>query len=165
MIYETIPMYYFDHTDLVKAIVEANVISAYAKDFANKATEHLMDDNITSGIAFKMGETINMLKNVEHIVDHWVEILKFTAFELNWCADQDYFEISEHHRKNYDIKVATELDNKSLTIPDVIGDFYREWEQHLNPLARKYNITTTTNMVNIRKNGIAERLFYESAIL
>ena len=158
-------MYYFDHTDLIKAIVEANVISAYAKEYANTATEHLMNDNITSGIAFNMGETINMLKNIEHIVDHWVEILNFTAFELNWCADQDYFETIKHHRENYDIKFATKLANESLTIPDVIGDFYKEWHKQFDPLARKYNIATTTNIVNIRKNGIAERLFNESAIL
>ena len=159
-------MYYFDHTGLVKAIVEANVISAYANYWANTATEHLMDDNVTSGIAFKMGHMINMLKNVEHIVDHWVEILNFTAFEFNWCADQDYFETIKHHRENYDIKIATKLDNKSLMIPDVIGDFYREWEQRLNPLARKYNIAITTKRgADFTKNGTAERLFNESAIL
>ena len=162
MVYDTIPMYYFDHTDLLKAIVEANVISAYAKDFANTATEHLMNDNITSGIAFNMGNTINMLKNVEHIVDHWVEILISTVVI---AADKDYSETIKHHQKYYNIKIATKLDNKSLMIPDVIGDFYREWVKHLDPLARKYNIAITTNRLYLEKNGIAERWFYENAIL
>ena len=157
-------MYYFDHTDLVKAIVEANVISAYAKYLANTAAEDLMDDNITSGIAFKIGNAINMLKNVEHIVNHWEEILNFTAFELNWCADQDYFETIKHHRENYDIRIGTKLENV-VRVPDVIDDFYREWEQHLDPLARKYNIAITTNRLYLEKNGIAERWFYENAIL
>ena len=157
-------MYYFDHTDLVKAIVEANVISAYAKYLANTAAEDLMDDNITSGIAFKIGNAINMLKNVEHIVNHWEEILNFTAFELNWCADQDYFETIKHHRENYDIRIGTKLENV-VRVPDVIDDFYREWEQHLVPLARKYNIAMTSHKVNITQNGIAERLCDDSAIL
>ena len=161
MVYDTIPMYYFDHTDLLKAIVEANVISAYAKDFANTATEHLMNDNITSGIAFNMGNTINMLKNVEHIVDHWVEILISTVVI---AADKDYSETIKHHQKYYRIRIATKLDNV-VRIPDVIDDFYREWEQHLVPLARKYNIAITNHKVNITQNGIAERLCDDSAIL
>ena len=75
MIYETIPVHYFDHTVLHKAIVEANVICERISSLAYEAAEALMDDDVTSGEAVELGEMINILKNVEWVVEHWLEVL------------------------------------------------------------------------------------------
>ena len=93
MIYETISVHYFDHTALLEAIQEANAIRVECAYWANKAAEHLMDDDVTSGQAVQTGEFMNWAKNIEYIVSHWIEILAEKAFECKiyiFSFDEDY---------------------------------------------------------------------------
>ena len=153
MIYETIPVHYFDHTALLKAVVEANVLCEYTSCLANQAAEELMDDDVTSGEAVGLGVMVNMLKNIEWVVEHWLEVLAPIASKC-----KIYGVKSEDYHYEYEEKIDTELANESLMIPKVISDFYDEWEQHLHPLARKYNIPVARNKgVDFKKNGMAER--------
>ena len=65
MIYETIPVHYFDHAALLKAIVEANVLCECTSCLSNQAAEARMDDDVTSGDAVQFGKIINILENIE----------------------------------------------------------------------------------------------------
>ena len=67
MIYQTIPVQYLDHDDLLKAIRVAWVLGRLAVNWANKAIEDLMNDDVTSGTAVNIGEFVNYAKNVECI--------------------------------------------------------------------------------------------------
>ena len=79
MIYETIPAHYFDHTDLLKAIIASKVLSENANHWAYLATEELMEKDLTSGQAFEAGNMINILKNIEWCVNYWEEIFIYVA--------------------------------------------------------------------------------------
>ena len=74
MIYETIPATYFDHTALAKAIGEAFAIRGCAGYWANKAADELMDDRMSSGDAVEIGQFINWAKNIEFLVNRWIEV-------------------------------------------------------------------------------------------
>ena len=97
MIYETIPAHYFDHTDLLKAIIASKVLSKNANHWAYLATEELMEEDLTSGQAFEAGNMINILKNVECAVDYWKKIFinvaknkfSFESFCQKFCCVHD----------------------------------------------------------------------------
>jgi len=170
MIYETIPAHYFDHTDLLKAIIASKVLSENANHWAYLATEELMEKDLTSGQAFEAGNMINILKNVECAVDYWKKIFTNVAkksFGQNFCCvDDDHYKELEDFRDEYERSMGTELDNGSLMIPDVFHDFYDEWrEQIVLPVARKYNIEVYSSQQeqDFRKCGIAEKEDYSSA--
>jgi len=168
MIYETIPAHYFDHTDLLKAIIASIVLSKNADHWAHLATEELMEEDLTSGQAFEAGNMINILKNIEWCVNYWKEIFINVAknkvssgsfCQFFCCVHDDHYKELEDFRDEYERSMGTELDNGSLMIPDVFHDFYDEWhEQIVHPVARKYNVPVVTSQEqDFRKCGIAEK--------
>jgi len=142
MIYQTIPVQYLDHTDLLKAIKEAMMLSRYANHLANTATERLMDDELSSGEAVDIGEKINILKNIECMVNHWIELLAKVASKCKIVS-----------LKPDDKKIEDYLDK----VANDFNDAYKEWKQQLPPLATKYNIEIIKYSSDFSNNGEVER--------
>tara|TARA_R110001606_G_C14982862_1_gene604648 strand:+ start:60 stop:557 length:498 start_codon:yes stop_codon:yes gene_type:complete len=155
MIYQTIPVQYLDHDDLLKAIRVAWVLGRLAVNWANKAIEDLMNDDVTSGTAVNIGEFVNYAKNVECITYHWYDFLfdkasKFKIITLSFtyrCKKDDY---------DYIDKMMLAASNSPIR--DVIQNAYNEWtHQLLLPLSMKYKWAVEEFDCDFTSNGVAER--------
>ena len=156
MIYETIPVNYFDHTALLEAIQEANSIRVGCAYWANEAAEYLMDDDndVTSGQAVETGEFINWNKNIEYLVNHWIYTLTKIVLECKMnipSFDKSYTDALFH--KWFMMENDGKLDPYSA-----INDAYKEWKQHTEILARNYGVKVARFRTNMCSNGEAERL-------
>ena len=68
---------------------------------AYEAAEALMDDDVTSGDVVELGEMINIMKNLEWVVEHWLEVLAPIASKCKIYEDRE--KIKDYHYE-YDKK-------------------------------------------------------------
>ena len=156
MIYEIIPAKYFDHTALAKAIGEAFAIRDCAGYWANKAADELMDDRMSSGEAVEIGQFINWAKNIEFLVNRWIEVFNDITDKMD--IDPLYM-VEMFMAHNYMIQKTHDEMKKTDSVIDCINGVYKEWKQQLGILARKYKIPTDTYRSDLLSNGEAERVF------
>ena len=155
MIYETIPVNYFDHTALLEAIQEANSIRVGCAYWANEAAEYLIDDDndVTSGQAVETGEFINWNKNIEYLVNHWIYTLTVKVLECKMnipSFDESYTDALFH-------KMFIKKNDGKVHPYSAINDAYKEWKQKIEVLARNYKIEVARLRTDFYSNGEAER--------
>ena len=185
MIYETIPAKYFDHTALAKAIGEAFAIRDCAGYWANKAADELTDDRMSSGEAVEIGQFINWAKNIEFLVNHWIEGFNHiidkmlvnqsensarrdrplsvfgveTEIELKIVDIDPLFIDKIDMAVNYIIqKTCDEIEktDSRTHVFDSISGVYEELNQQVGILARNYKIQMGTIRSDLFSNGEVE---------
>ena len=154
MIYETIPVQYLDHTALLKALNEANDLISWANFFADDASERLMNDDVTSGTAVRIGKFINQTKNIVYVLEHCYNHLAETACECKIVIPDP--------GDDYVDKIEMQLEtlkngNKPIKPGELLENAFDEWSKQLPLLARKYNIPIKKIEFNHSNNGEAQR--------
>ena len=163
MIYETIPAKYFDHTALAKAIGEAFAIRNCAGYWAKEAADVLMDDRMLSGDAVEIGVFINWLKNIEFLVNRWIEVFNDITDKMD--IDRPLFIDKVDMSVNYMIQKTNDEIEKTDSVFDCINGVYKEWNQQLGILARNYKIQMGTYRSDLFSNGEVERVFAQTQMI
>jgi len=135
-------------TALAKAIGEAFAIRDCAGYWANKAADELMDDRMSSGDAVEIGEFINWAKNIEFLVNHWIEgfnhIIDKIDMAVNYIIQKTCDEIEKTDSRKH--------------VFDSISGVYEELNQQVGILARNYKIQMGTIRSDLFSNGEVERV-------
>ena len=159
MIYQTIPVQYLDHDDLLKAIQVARVLNRLAGHWANEAIEDLMNDDVTSGTAVNIGKFVNHAKNIECITSHWFDSLFDKASEIASAMGCGVLSFTYRCKKDDDDYIdKMMLATSNSPILYVLQNAYDEWTQQLLlPLSMKYKWALKEGICDFSNNGVMER--------